>query len=63
MKYLKMFLASLRMAKTLENKRFAHDTRHVASMIDELCPEDGASRSATTRALPKTHAHAAPGAA
>lgn len=63
MKYLGMFFASLRMAQTLESKRFSHDSERVASMIGELCPEDGESRSETGRAFTKTHARAAPGAA
>lgn len=49
MKYLKMFFASLQMARTLDSRQFAHDAESVTAMIDELCPEDDRGRGTATQ--------------
>ncbi|MDH3230765.1 MAG: hypothetical protein OEN55_13320 [Alphaproteobacteria bacterium] len=60
MKYLKMFIASLRMAKTLDSNHFAHDSKRGAAMIDALCPEVAAGRSAAADSYAHTGTGTAP---
>jgi hypothetical protein len=63
MKYLRMFFASLQMARTLDNKQVARDSQRVTAMIDELCPKDVPGRPATAHTCTVTDPRTAPRAA
>ena len=60
MKYLKMFFASLQMARTLDSTRIAQDSGRVTALIDELCPEGGTGRPAGAQARTGTDPRMAP---
>ena len=63
MKYLTMFFASLRLAKTLDSKHFAHDSERGAELIGALCPEDRAGRITAAQSQAQTSDNMAPKAA
>ena len=63
MKFLTMFFASLRMAKTLDSKHFSHDSERGAELIGALCPEDGADRITSAQSQAQTSDNMAPKAA
>jgi len=59
MKYLKMFFASLQMARTLDSRQFKQDCEGVPAMIDDLCPEESRGRPAATQNFAGSASHTA----